>query len=63
MKLKVVLEMFVTLISVFLTIFISTVYTSFAAPYIIGFVTPILISVIDNIDFSKAKKENKIGEK
>lgn len=63
MKLKVVLEMFVTLISVFLTIFISTIYTSFAASYIIGFVTPILISVIDNIDFSKAKKENKIGEK
>lgn len=58
MNLKLVIEMFVVIASVFLAIFISTVYTSFAAPYIIGFITPILVSVVNNINI-KNKKQDK----
>lgn len=58
MNLKLVIEMFIVIVSVFLAIFISTVYTSFAASYIIGFITPILVNTVDNINIEKLKKHS-----
>ena len=36
MKLKMILLMLITLSSVFLSIYVATIYTSFIAPYLIG---------------------------
>lgn len=46
MKLKMVLIMLITLASVFTAIFISTIYSGFVAPYLIGIFTPIILSVV-----------------
>lgn len=58
MKLKMVLVMLITLVSVFAAIFISTIYTGFVAPYLIGIFTPIILSVIYNFE-----PKNKTGKK
>ena len=57
MKLKMVLVMLITLVSVFAAIFISTIYTGFVAPYLIGIFTPIILSVIYNFE-----PKNKTGK-
>ena len=56
MKLKMILLMLITLASVFLSIYVATIYTGFIAPYLIGFFTPIIVSAIYNFDVSKIKK-------
>ena len=58
MKLKMVLVMLITLVSVFAAIFISTIYTGFVAPYLIGIFPPIILSVIYNFE-----PKNKTGKK
>ena len=58
MKLKMVLVMLITLVSVFAAIFVSTIYTGFVAPYLIGIFTPIILSVIYNFE-----PKNKTGKK
>lgn len=57
MKLKMVLVMLITLVSVFAAIFVSTIYTGFVAPYLIGIFTPIILSVIYNFE-----PKNKTGK-
>lgn len=57
MKLKMILLMLLTLSSVFFTIFISNIYSSFVAPYLIGFITPIIINSI--YEFEPHKKDKK----
>ena len=57
MKLKMVLVMLITLVSVFAAIFVSTIYTGFVAPYLIGISTPIILSVIYNFE-----PKNKTGK-
>lgn len=58
MKLKMILVMLITLASVFLAIFISTIYTGFVAPYLIGIATPMIISGIYNFELkSKSNKK------
>lgn len=57
MKLKMVLVMLITLVSVFAAIFVSTIYTGFVAPYLIGMFTPIILSVIYNFE-----PKNKTGK-
>ena len=57
MKLKMVLVMLITLVSVFAAIFISTIYTGFVAPYLIGIFTAIILSVIYNFE-----PKNKTGK-
>ena len=59
MKLKMILLMLITLSSVFLSIFISTVYSGFVAPYLIGFFTPIIVNEIYTFDINKVKDKNK----
>ncbi len=59
MKLKMILLMLITLASVFLSIYVATIYTGFIAPYLIGFFTPIIVSAIYNFDVSKIKKQIK----
>lgn len=59
MKLKMILLMLITLISVFLSIWISTIYTSFVAPYLIGFFTPIIVNGVYNFDINNYKKKKK----
>ena len=61
MKLKTILLMLVTLGSVFLSIYVSTLYKGFVAPYLIGFFTPIIVNIISTINIKeinnkKAKK-------
>lgn len=46
MKIKTILLMIITLASVFLSIYVSTLYAGFVAPYIIGFTTPIIVNAI-----------------
>lgn len=59
MKLKTILLMIITLASVFLSIFVSTIYSGFVAPYLIGFFTPIIVNCISMIDIDKfIKKQN-----
>ena len=60
MKLKLILVMAMTLISVFGAIYVSTIYTGFAAPYSIGIITPILISVIYNFELKNLKNVKNI---
>ena len=55
MKLKLILVMAMTLISVFGAIYVSTIYTGFAAPYLIGIITPILISFVYNFELKNLK--------
>ena len=57
MKLKMILVMVITLASVFLSIFVSTLYAGVFAPYLIGFVTPIIVSAVYN--FELKNKNNK----
>lgn len=57
MKLKMFLVMLITLVSVFAAIFVSTIYTGFVAPYLIGIFTPIILSVIYNFE-----PKNKTGK-
>ncbi len=59
MKLKMILLMLITLASVFLSIYVATIYTGFIAPYLIGFFTPIIVSAIYNFDENKIKKQIK----
>lgn len=60
MKIKMILVMLVTLVSVFSAIFISTLYSGFVAPYLIGVFTPIIISAMYNFEFkNKTDKTNK----
>ncbi len=59
MKLKMILLMLITLASVFLSIYVATIYTGFIAPYLIGFFTPIIVSAIYNFDANKIKKQIK----
>ena len=59
MNFKNILLMIITLASVFLSIFVSTIYTGFVAPYLIGFFTPIIVMGISMIDIDKIiKKQN-----
>lgn len=57
MKIKTILLMCVTLVSVFLSIWVSTLYTGFVAPYLIGFVTPIVVNTISNFDIKNYKSK------
>lgn len=59
MKLKMILLMLITLASVFLSIYVATIYTGFVAPYLIGFFTPIVVNEIYTFDINKIKN-NKI---
>ncbi len=59
MKIKTILLMIITLTSVFLSIYVSTLYAGFVAPYIIGFATPIIVNTIYSFDISKYKDKNK----
>ena len=60
MKIKMILVMLVTSVSVFSAIFVSTLYSGFVAPYLIGVFTPIIISVMYNFEFkNKTDKTNK----
>ena len=61
MKLKMILLMLITLASVFLSIYIETIYTSFVAPYLIGFFTPIIVNEVYMFDINKIK--NTKGDK
>lgn len=56
MKLKTILLMCIMLASIFVAIYISTIYNGFVAPYLIGFFTPIIVTEINNIDIKKLKK-------
>lgn len=56
MKLKMILLMLITLASVFLSIFVSTIYTGFVAPYLIGIFTPMIVSAVYNFE---PKNKNK----
>lgn len=60
MKLKLILVMAMTLISVFGAIYVSTIYTGFAAPYLIGIITPILISFVYNFELKNLKNVKNI---
>ena len=55
MKLKMILLMLITLSSVFLSIYVVTIYTSFIAPYLIGFFTPIIVNEVYMFDINKIK--------
>lgn len=55
MKLKMILLMLITLASVFLSIYVTTIYTSFVAPYLIGFFTPIIVNEVYTFDINKIK--------
>lgn len=55
MKLKLILVMAMTLISVFGAIYVSTIYSGFAAPYLIGMITPIIISYVYNFELKNVK--------
>lgn len=55
MKLKMILLMLITLASVFLSIYVTTIYTSFVAPYLIGFFTPIIVNEVYMFDINKIK--------
>ncbi len=59
MKLKMILLMLITLASVFLSIFVATIYTGFVAPYLIGFFTPILVNAIYTFDIKNFKNNKK----
>lgn len=61
MKLKMILLMLITLASVFLSIYVTTIYTSFVAPYLIGFFTPIIVNEVYMFDINKIK--NTKGDK
>lgn len=61
MKLKMILLMLITLSSVFLSIYVATIYTSFIAPYLIGFFTPIIVNEVYMFDINKIK--NTKGDK
>ena len=63
MKLKLILVMAMTLISVFGAIYVSTIYTGFAAPYLIGIITPILISFVYNFELKNLKNVKNIVKK
>lgn len=56
MKLKLIIEMCIMIASIFLAIYVNTTYTNFAVPYVIGFITPIIISVIDSININKIQR-------
>lgn len=55
MKLKMILLMLITLASVFLSIYVATIYMSFVAPYLIGFFTPIIVNEVYTFDINKIK--------
>lgn len=57
MKIKAILLMILTLVSVFAAIWISTIYSGFVAPYLIGLITPIIADAMYTIDFKNNKKE------
>lgn len=59
MKLKMILLMLITLASVFLSIFVATIYTGFVTPYLIGFFTPILVNAIYTFDIKNFKNNKK----
>lgn len=60
MNFKNILLMIITLASVFLSIFVSTIYSGFVAPYLIGFFTPIIVNFISIFDINQiASKQNK----
>lgn len=59
MKVKMILLMLITLASVFLSIFIATIYTGFVAPYLIGFFTPIIVNAIYTFDIKQIKTNKK----
>lgn len=63
MRLKVILLMIVMLASVFSAIYVSTIYAGFAAPYLIGMATPIVINEIYNFNINfkgiSLKKSNR----
>ena len=61
MKLKMILLMLITLASVFLSIYVATIYTSFIAPYLIGLFTPIIVNEVYMFDINKIK--NTKGDK
>lgn len=63
MKLKLILVMAMTLISVFGAIYVSTIYTGFAAPYLIGMITPIVISFVYNFELKNIKNIKNIAKK
>ena len=63
MKLKLILVMTMTLISVFGAIYISTIYAGFAAPYLIGMITPIVISFVYNFELKNIKNIKNIAKK
>ena len=57
MKLKMILLMIITLASVFFSIFISTIYSGFVAPYLIGFFTPIVVNGVYIFDINNYKNK------
>lgn len=57
MKIKTILLMIITLASVFLSIYVSTLYAGFVAQYIIGFTTPIIVNAIYTFDINKYKNK------
>lgn len=59
MKIKMILVMLITLASVFLSIYVATIYTGFVAPYLIGFFTPIIVNSAYMIDLNKLQTQNK----
>ena len=63
MKLKLILVMAMTLISVFGAIYVSTIYAGFAAPYLIGMITQIVISFAYNFEPKNIKNIKNIAKK
>lgn len=63
MKIKMILLMLITLASVFLSIYVATIYSGFVAPYLIGFFTPVIADIIYKIDINKIKNQQAIAKK
>lgn len=59
MKIRMILVMLITLASVFLSIYVATIYSGFVALYLIGFFTPIIVNSVYNFDIDKFKNNKK----